>query len=112
MPNGLGKPLVGMDLAKKLNFGYHSSPVGSVDVTCECSRPRCKKKVYFYIAQYPDHRTTQSALHFISLANLFNQIPCQLLWEASSHMLRTINVRKAARTHIHHWLLSGTHLYS
>ena len=33
-------------------------------------------------------KTTQSALHFTSLAHLFNQTPSQLLWEASSHMLQ------------------------
>ena len=33
-------------------------------------------------------RIAQSTLHFISLTDLFNQTPSQLLWEASSHMLQ------------------------
>ena len=41
-----------------------------------------------YIAQYPILRIVQSALQFTSLADLFNQTPFQLLWEASSHMLK------------------------
>ena len=47
-----------------------------------------KVKARFYIAQYPVLRTVQSALHFISLADLFTQTPSWLLWEASSHMLQ------------------------
>ena len=46
------------------------------------------KKVSSYIAQYPILRIAQSALHITSLADLFNQTPSQLLWEASSHMLQ------------------------
>ena len=46
------------------------------------------KKVSSYIAQYPILRTAQSTLHITSLADLFNQTPSQLLWEASSHMLQ------------------------
>ena len=46
------------------------------------------KKVSSYIAQYPILRIAQSALHIISLADLFNQTPSQLLWEASSHTLQ------------------------
>ena len=45
-------------------------------------------KVSSYIAQYPILRIAQSALHFTSLAVLFNQTPSQLLWEACSHMLQ------------------------
>ena len=48
----------------------------------------CHKKASFYIAQYPVLRTVQSALHFISLTDLFTQTPSRLLWEASSHMLQ------------------------
>ena len=33
-------------------------------------------------------RIAQGALHLISLTDLFNQTPTQLLWEASSHMLQ------------------------
>ena len=44
-------------------------------------------KVSSYIAQYPVLRTVQSALHFASLTDLFNQTLSQLLLEASSHML-------------------------
>ena len=43
-----------------------------------------KVKVSFYTVQYPVLRTAQNALHFTSLTDLFNQIPSQLLWEASS----------------------------
>ena len=35
-----------------------------------------------YIAQYPVVRTVQGALHFSSLAALFNQTPFRLLWES------------------------------
>ena len=49
-----------------------------------------KVKVSSYIAQYPILRIAQSALHFISMADLFNQTPSQLLWEASSHMIQLI----------------------
>ena len=41
------------------------------------------KKASSCIAQYPAFRTAQSALHFISLAHLFNQTLYQLFWEAS-----------------------------
>ena len=47
-----------------------------------------KVKVSSYIVQYPILRIAQSALHITSLADLFNQTPSQLLWEASSHMLQ------------------------
>ena len=41
---------------------------------------RCKKiKVSSYIAQYPVLRIAKSALHFTSLADLFNKTPSQLL---------------------------------
>ena len=46
------------------------------------------KQASSYITQYPVHRTVQSALHFTSLTDLFNQTPYRLLWEASSHMLQ------------------------
>ena len=46
------------------------------------------KKVSSYIAQYPILRISQSALHFTSHSDIFNQTPSQLLWEASSHMLQ------------------------
>ena len=48
-------------------------------------------KVSSYIAQYPFIRTAQSALHFTSLADLFNKTPSQLLWEASSHVLKLMS---------------------
>ena len=51
-------------------------------------RVNVKVQVSSYIAQYPVLRTVQSALHFISLTNLFTQTPFQLLWEASSHTLQ------------------------
>ena len=47
-----------------------------------------KIKASSYIAQYPILRIIQSALHFTSLADLLNQTPSQLLWEASSHKLQ------------------------
>ena len=68
-------------------------------------------KVYSYIAQYPVLRIAQSALHFTSLIDMFNQTPSQLLWEASSHMLHLMHM-KAARTHICHCLYPGIQLYS
>ena len=44
--------------------------------------------VSLYTAQYPFLVTVQSALHFISLADLFNQIPSQLLWEEAINAQR------------------------
>ena len=44
-----------------------------------------KVKVSSYIAQYPILTIAQSALHFTFLADLFNLIPSQLLWEVSSY---------------------------
>ena len=38
--------------------------------------------------QYPILRIAQSALHFTSLTDLFNQTLSQFLWEASSHTLQ------------------------
>ena len=55
-------------------------------------------KVSSYIAQYPILRIAQSALHFISLAVLFNQTPYQLLWEACSHMLQLMR-ESCSHTH-------------
>ena len=57
---------------------------------------RVKVKTWFhgkqgkrsYIAQYPILRIAQSALHFTSLTDLFNQTLSQLIWVASSHMLQ------------------------
>ena len=49
---------------------------------------KVKVKVSSYMAQYPILRTAQSALHFTSLTDLFNQTPSQLLLEASSHILQ------------------------
>ena len=46
------------------------------------------KKISSYTEQYPILRIAQSALHFTSLTDLFNQTPSWLLWEASSHMLQ------------------------
>ena len=40
------------------------------------------------MAQYPILRIAQSALHFSSPTDLFNQTPSQLLWEASSRMVQ------------------------
>ena len=42
-------------------------------------------KLSSYIMQYPVLRTAQSALHFTSLADLFNQTSFQFISEASSH---------------------------
>ena len=49
-------------------------------------------KVSSYIAQYPILRIVHSAFLFTALADLFNQTPFQLLWEASSHTI--INARR------------------
>ena len=53
-------------------------------------------KVSSYIAQYPILRIAQSALQFTSQADLFNQTPSELLWEASNHMLHLM--RDVSRT--------------
>ena len=50
-----------------------------------------KVKASSDIAQYPVLRTTQHALHFTSLTDLFTQTPSRLLWEASSHMLQLMH---------------------
>ena len=55
-----------------------------------CSKGKGKVKVTSYVALYPDLRIAQSALHFTSLTDLFNQTHSQLLWEASCHMLQLI----------------------
>ena len=52
---------------------------------------RQHKKASSYIAHSPVLRTVQGALHFTSLADLFNQTQSRLLWEASSHMLQLIH---------------------
>ena len=51
-----------------------------------------KVKVSSYIAQYQYLRIAQKALHFTTLADLFNQTRSRLLWEASSHAI--INARR------------------
>ena len=63
---------------------------GKPKTSLKSARHKCRngKKISSYIAQYPILRITQSVLHFISLADLFNQTPSQLLLEASSHMLQ------------------------
>ena len=75
----------------------HFNSIQSSQLTCACdigvSVPVIaavykQVKVSSYIAQYPILRIAQSALHITSLANLFNQTPSQLIWEASSHMLQ------------------------
>ena len=48
----------------------------NINVTC------LMKKTSSYIGQYPTLRVAQGALHFTSLADLFNQTASQLLWEA------------------------------
>ncbi|KAK2173803.1 hypothetical protein NP493_848g01025 [Ridgeia piscesae] len=45
----------------------------------------------FLCSQYPILRIAQTALHITSLADLFNQTPFQLLWEAFSHMLQLMH---------------------
>ena len=48
-------------------------------------------KVSSYIAQFPVLRTAQNTFTLTSLADLLNQTPSQLLWEASSHMLQLMH---------------------
>ena len=70
-----------------------------------------KVKVNFYIAQYPVYRTAQSAFtHYFPGRPVQSNTISTSLGSIQPHA--TINVRKAARTHIHHCLLAGTHLYS
>ena len=52
----------------------------------DCRFQLVKQKISSYTAQYSILRIEQRTLHFTSLADLFNQTPSQLLWEASSHM--------------------------
>ena len=84
---------------------YHSTQLLQHESMTQPCTPSKGKFLYSAVL-----RTVQSALHFTSLTDLFTQTPSRLLWEASSHMLQLM--REAARTHIHHCLLPGTHLYS
>ena len=58
-----------------------------------CVAPVVKKlkQVSSYIVQYPILRAVQSAFTLYFLANLFNQTPSQLLWEASSRLLQLMH---------------------
>ena len=64
--------------------------VGHLHKSPKIQCKRRSKKVSSYIAHYPILRIAQSALHFTSLADLFNQTRSQLLCEASRHMLQLI----------------------
>ena len=81
-------PLGHTSLAANKSLTLSSKYYTKIDRTCESllNSGNTRKKVSFYIAQYPILRIAQSTLHFTSLADLFNQTPSQLLWEASSHM--------------------------
>ena len=68
-------------------------------------------KVSSYTAQYLILGIAQSALHFTSLAHLFNQTSSQLLWEASNHMLQLMR-EGISYTYIHHCLWPDIHVYS
>ena len=62
-----------------------------------------EKKVSFYIAHYPVHRTAQSAFtHYFPGRLVQSNTISTSLGSIQPHA--TINVRKAARTHIHHCL--------
>ena len=67
--------------------------------------PISKVRVSSDIAQDPIFTIAQSGITF----DLFNETPCQLLWEAPSHS--AINARRQL-IHIHHGLWSGTRSYS
>ena len=54
------------------------------------------KRASSYIAQYPVLRTTQSALHFTSMTDLFTQTPSRLLWEV--YIYNIINNMNFAHT--------------
>jgi len=62
---------------------------------------KCRYKVRVY-------RTAQSTLHFTSMADLFNQTPSQLLWEAYSNMFHVMR-ESCSNTYPPQ---PGTHLYS
>ena len=66
-------------------------------------------KVSSYIAQYPILSSERLTLYFPGRLVQSNTISTSL---GSIQPHDTINVRKAARTHIHHCLLPGIHLYS
>ena len=72
------------------------------NILCEerwsCGRaPDCQSRGRWFnltfrrFETYRAVRTAQSTLHFTSLTDLFNQIPSQLLWEASSHMVQLMH---------------------
>ena len=89
---------------KQVPIDYRSRWYELSDATIVCATPGIvnnddsqtlhlkKVKASSYIAKYPVLRTAQSALHFTSLAHLFNQTPYQLLWEASNHVLQLMRV--------------------
>ena len=61
--------------------------------------------VHSYIAQYPVLRTAQSALHFTSLADMYNnQTPSQLLWEAFSHAAINVFIQISTTVYIASYL--------
>ena len=69
-----------------------------------------EKKASSYIAQYPVLRTAQSALHFTSLTDLFNQTPSRLLYE-SIQPSAAINARRLL-VHIAATVYSQVLIYS
>ena len=69
------------------------------------------RKKGFYTAQYPVDKTAQSDFtHYSPGRPVQSNTISTSLGSIQPHA--TNNVRKAARTHIHHCLLPGTHLYS
>ena len=64
-------------------FCYHIQCVTSSRVVVLRTKHQFKKKISFYIAQYPVRWTAQSALHVLPpLADLFIPTPTRLLREA------------------------------
>ena len=75
-----------------LDCKIHKRLIHDITVILRSCAVQAWKKVCSFTAQYPVVRIAQSALHFISLTDLFNQTPSQLLWEASSYA--AINARR------------------
>ena len=81
----------------KATYSYVFVYISKAKVSCSINKNRYVKarikraaykgkgKFLYNIAQYPVFRTAQSAIHFTSLADLFNQTPSRLLWDASTH---------------------------
>ena len=80
--------LVLFQSSRQLHFLLFNRLNGFPKVVLQIISHQTYKKVSSYTEQYLLFWAVQSALHFTSPTDLFNQTPSQLLWETSSHMLQ------------------------